>query len=833
MTAQNDRVVVNGLERRIGDPEDSRLLEWLREGLGLTGTKYGCGEAACGACSVLIDGQLARACVVPLEEVRGRSVTTIEGIAPDGKLHPVQQAFLDTGAMQCGFCTPGMVVAAVALLDAQPHPSDEDCARWMAPNLCRCCAYPRIMAAIQSVAAGRERDVLNLPVAVGDRTPADRPRSPWDLVDVDRRDYFDVLGAGLVVVSLPPPSAPGTWSPTGGAWMHIAAGGAVTAFTGKVEVGQGTRRALCLVVAEELGVPLAQVELIMGDTDLCPFDVGTFGSRSMPTAAPDLRRAAAAARIVLDRHGPVPAGSQRLEIVAADQTLESGPSARASGVIDCRGDPAAVTGAKRFVSDLRPPGMQHGAVLRPPRLGARLRSVDASKARALPGVTVVIENEFVGVVASTPGAVRRAVCALEAEWDLEDGADEAHLGPYLRSHPVGVEGWGGNFARDDGDVDRALAVASVRSSHTYTTAYIAHAPLETRVALAQWDADRLTVWTGTQQPFSVRRALAEALTLDETDVRVIVPDTGGGFGGKHEPDVAIATARLARAAGHPVIVQWTREEEFTWAYFRPAAVIDVTVGATSDGDITAWDFGDINAGSAGIDVPYHVPNRRLRFQPAQSPLRQGAYRALAATANNFARECAIDELAFELRLDPLDFRLRNLRDERLAVVLRAAAGRFGWAEPPDSGCGIGLAVGVEKGGRVATCVLVKVDDVRVDVLRIVTAFECGAIVDRDNLTNQIEGATIMGMGGALYEAVHFDGGHILNPTFTQYRVPRFSDIPPIEVVLIDRPDLPSAGAGETPMIAIAPALANAIFDASGRRIRSLPLLDTSTAERAL
>ena len=224
-------------------------------------------------------------------------------------------------------------------------------------------------------------------------------------------------------------------------------------------------------------------------------------------------------------------------------------------------------------------------------------------------------------------------------------------------------------------------------------------------------------------------------------------------------------------------------------------------------------------------MPYTVPNRRIRFQPAASPLRQGAYRALAASANNFARECTIDELAHAVRLDPLEFRLRNLRDDRLATVAQAAATQFGWphvdAEP---GVGAGVAIGMEKNGRVATCALVQVDGDQLDVLRVVTAFDCGAVIDPDNLRNQIEGATVMGIGGALFESVHFGDGHIRNPRFSDYRVPRFADTPPIEVVLVDHPELPPAGGGETPIMAIAPAIANAIFAATGRRSRALPLL---------
>jgi isoquinoline 1-oxidoreductase len=357
--------------------------------------------------------------------------------------------------------------------------------------------------------------------------------------------------------------------------------------------------------------------------------------------------------------------------------------------------------------------------------------------------------------------------------------------------------------------------------------------METRVAVAAWSGGRATVWTATQRPFGTRAALADALAVEEAAVRVVVPDSGTGFGGKHEPDVAIAAARLARSAGAPVKVHWTREEEFTHAYFRPAAVVDVRAGATSDGDLTAWEFLNVNSGAAGIGTPYDIPSQRVRFQPAASPLRQGSYHALAATANNFARESAIDELAHELRVDAKAFRLQHLGDERLATVLEHAAAEFGWDDRPrEPGYGSGLAVGSEKGGRIATCVLVHVDAEQLRILRVVSAFECGAIVHPANLRNQVTGATIMGLGGALFEAVRFDDAGILNPRFSEYRVPRFTDIPPIDVVLVDRPDLPSAGAGETPIIAIAPALANALFDATGRRVRALPLLAHDPARLA-
>jgi isoquinoline 1-oxidoreductase len=376
-------------------------------------------------------------------------------------------------------------------------------------------------------------------------------------------------------------------------------------------------------------------------------------------------------------------------------------------------------------------------------------------------------------------------------------------------------------------VEAGLAAAATKLEATYTVAYIAHVPLEPRAAVAEWQDGRLTVWTGTQRPFGVRTELAEALRLPEDKVRVIVPDTGSGYGGKHTGEAAIEAARLAKAAGRPVKVVWTREEEFTWAYFRPAGVIDVRSGAGADGKLTAWEFHNYNSGASGIRTPYDVPNQKIEFHATRYPLRQGSYRGLAATANHFARESHMDELAHALGQDALDFRLKNLTDARLRAVLQAAAETFGWGKTkatPERG--FGLAGGVEKGGYVATCAEVTIarPSGEVRVARAVTAFECGAIVNPDHLKNQVEGSVLMGLGGALFEAVRFDAGEVANPKLSLYRVPRFSDAPVLETVLLDRKDLPSAGAGETPIIGLAPAVAGALFAATGARRRSLPLV---------
>ncbi len=861
--------VVNTKTCEISCPEAS-LLAFLRSELGLTGVKEGCGEGSCGACTVLVDGRPVLACRLRAAEVAGRSVTTIEGLAGSAgePLHPVQRALIAERASQCGYCTPGIALRAAALLAAHPGPGDEQIAMALDPCLCRCGCYPRIVRAVRAAALARGEDESEgMPVAartaLSARYALPRPARPWDMSAPGERDWFGVLGHGLVVVW--PPSAAGTWPRSGGAWLHVAASGTVTAFTGKVDLGQDNQTAFRLLVAEELAVDPADVRLVQGDTDLCPYDAGTFGSRSVPDAGEALRRAAAGAREALVAlaaprlggpraylraeqgsvvcglagvrlpYGALLAGTQRVEVLAKEPPLTSPSDWTTAGRPYATPRADVVTGARRFTSDLRRPGLRHGAVFRPPALGAVLRSVDTAAAEAMPGVTVVRDGEFVGVTAGDPSTARRAVAAIRAEWD-EPPPGPADLEAYLRNHPVDGEGWQRAVSTQAGDPDTALTAAAIGVQATYTTAYLAHVPLETRAAVAEWEDGRLTVWTGTNVPFAVRARLSRTLGISEAAIRVIVPPVGGGFGGKHG-DEAIEAARLARGAGRPVMVHWNRAEEFQQGFLRPMAVIDVRAGLDVAGSITAWDFLDINAGANGFAFPYAVPNRRLRYQPAASPHAQGPYRALAATANTFARESHIDALAYAAGADPLGFRLRHLDDARLAAVLEAAAGRFGWCpgwQPAGRPAwregqwvwrGVGLAIGLEKGGRVATCAEALADVAgQVRVTRIVTAYECGAVVNPDTVVSQIEGGMVMALGGALFESVTFAHGRVARQSLSGYRVPRFTDVPELDVVLLDRPDLPSAGAGETPLIAVAPAIANAIFAATGRRLRSLPLL---------
>jgi nicotinate dehydrogenase subunit B len=693
--------------------------------------------------------------------------------------------------------------------------------------------------------------------------------APFHQFELVRRDFFKILGAGIAVFAIAKDAlavqetAPGHRSfhneelPKDiNAWLHVGEDGSITGFTGKAEIGQNIRTALAQTIADELRVPFENVRMVTADTALTPFDAGTFGSRTTPTITPQLRRVAAAARDLLvgvaaKEWNVAPAG-----LVAADAKVSDPASGRslkyaelARGKTLARNLPAEdpitpatqwtiagkaipkadarafVTGKHQYTSDLRPAGMLYGRVLRPPSFGATLTSCDDSAAKVMTGVVVVHDGDFVGVAAPSAHEAQRALDTIHAQWKEVPQISNKELFSYLKQNAAAKSE--DRFRKQKGSVEEGLASAAHRLDATYTVAYIAHAPLEPRAAVAQWADGKLTVWTGTQRPFANRDELAEVFHLPESSVRVIVPDTGSAYGGKHTSDAALEAARLARAAGRPVKVVWTREEEFTWAYFRPAGVIEVKSGIASDGTLNGWDFHNYHSGMSGIETSYDVANQRTEYHQVPLILRSGSYRGLAATANHFARETHMDALANAAKMDPLEFRMKNLSNARMRAVLEAATKSFGWPrKKTQEGQGFGIACGDEKGSYVATCAEIAVDKTSraVRVVRLVEAFECGAIVNPDGLRNQVVGAMIQGLGGALFEAVEFENGRIKNPHFASYRVPRFRDVPEIEAVLLDRKDIPSAGAGETPIVAVAPAIGNAIFDATGIRLNSLPMV---------
>jgi nicotinate dehydrogenase subunit B len=694
---------------------------------------------------------------------------------------------------------------------------------------------------------GHPGDVVN-PEQVLDIEPEryELREGPAYAFELERRAFLRVLGGGLVIAAALPrvadvvvEAAQGRAEPAElAAWLHIGEDGRVTAYTGKTELGQNIRTSLAQAVADELRIPLDAVSMVMADTDLVPFDAGTFGSRTTPIMSRTLSRAAATAREMLvdqaaarwqvDRatlsvrdgrviasggpggqsagYGELTKGQKLSGVVAPEPVVTPVERWTLRGTAPKKVDGRAfVTGAHEFVPDINRPNMLTGAIVRPDAIGATPGAVDDEGVKAIDGARVVRDGDFIGVVAPTERAARRAAAAVKVEWRHTAG-QPSHETVYEHLKKTAGRSQSPQTA---GDTTRALASAARTFEASYRIPYIAHVPLEPRAAVAEWADGKLTVWTGTQRPFGVRSELAQAFRIPEERVRVIVPDFGSAYGGKHSGETAVEAARLAQAVGRPVKLVWTRAEEFTWAYFRPAGVIDIRAGVDGDGRLTAWEFDNWNSGAAGIRTPYAVPNQCVRFHASDSPLRQGSYRALAATANHYAREMHMDEVARGLGVDAVEFRLRHLEDERMRAVLEAAAKQAGWPKPTAEGRALGIACGTEKGSYVATAAELSTSADGYRVERLVVAFECGAIVHPDGLRNQVEGCVVQGLGGAVAEAIEFRDGRILNGSMQAYPVPRFKDVPALDIVLLDRKDLPSAGAGETPIVCVAPAIGSA------------------------
>lgn len=642
-------------------------------------------------------------------------------------------------------------------------------------------------------------------------------------------------------------------------WLLIKPDGSATAYAGKVEYGQGIRSGFAMAVADELRLSLTDVDVVLGDTDQVPWDMGTFGSQSTGIVGLHLRKAAATAREallelaaerldlptselscrdggVISRsdpnkylsYGELVAGKRLRREIADEPALTPAEAFAIMGRPTQRVDAVdRVTGRARYSQDILVPEMLFARLIRPPSFGARLIEVDASVAEGMPGVVQAVrEDDLLAVLAETDEQAEEAAQTVEARWE-EEPEQPSHLDmPNLLVHSRR----NATKVQEIGALEDGFRQADGVLEAMYYAPYVTNAPMEPRAAVAEWKEGRLTVWAGTQRPFGMRTELAQHFGVAETDVRVIAPEIGGGFGAKSYYPAGLEAARLAKAAGRPVRVAYTRAEDTAWGSFRPAALIEVKSGFKEDGTIVAWEFNAYHAGERapvarrGSETPYNTPNAAVTVSCADSPLRVGSYRSLGGAVNNFARESHIDEIAHAVGVDPVELRLRNLTHARHRRALELAAERFGWAPATSrSSRGAGAAIGVDVGSYAAICVQADVQDAEVKVQRVVATLDCGLTVNPEGARNQVEGSIIMGMGTTLYEAIDFRGGNVLNAGFDRYRVPRIGDAPSIEVLLAGDADEPSTGAGEPAIVPVAAAIANAVFDRTGDRIRELPI----------
>ncbi len=686
---------------------------------------------------------------------------------------------------------------------------------------------------------------------------------------IDRRQFLKLVGSGILVTFfvgdlavLDADAQRRDYPADFNAYLRIGADGRVTVWSGKVEMGQGVITSLAQMAAEELGVALEAIDMVLGDTQLCPWDMGTFGSMSTRFFGPALRGAAAEARAVLlelasahlqapvaklrvadgavflasDPHTRVTfgqlAGGRRIE-----RHLAGKPALRSFAEFTVSGQPARrrdgfakVTGTAKYAGDMRLPGMFYARLLRPPAHDATLKSVDTSGAGKLPGVIVVNQGGLVAVLHADPEVAARALDAIKATFDVPPATVDTdtifdHL---LRVAPPPEE------HERRGNPAAGEKAAATLFEHRYENGYGAHAPMETHTALASVEGDKVTVWTSTQTPFPNQQQVAQALGIAPEKVHVITPFVGGGFGGKSGAGLqAVEAARLAKIVGRPVQVAWTRAEEFFYDAFRPAAVVKIKSGIDGGGRIVLWDHRVYWAGSRSAEQFYDVPNSAVltygqwgRDAAGAHPFATGPWRAPGANLNVFARESQIDIMAASAKADPLEFRLANTSDPRMRSVLRAAAERFGWRKSPaGAGRGQGIGCGIDAGAYVALAAEVAVDKGTgsVAVKRIVCAQDMGQVINPDGARMQMEGCVTMGLGYALSETLRFKGGDVLVHNFNAYEIPRFSGLPAIEAILVKNDALTPQGGGEPAIVPVGAAIANAICDATGARLFQMPM----------
>ena len=687
-----------------------------------------------------------------------------------------------------------------------------------------------------------------------------------------RRDFFRIVGGGLYVffnIATPDNlfgaegeqqrrSLPSDFN----AFLHIAENGEVSCFTGKIEMGQGIITSLPQMLADELDVSTDQIKMVMGDTLLCPWDAGTFGSLTTRAFSPFMRKAAAEARAVLLGMAAEKLNSEVKELAIKDGIvfIKDKPNKKVSygeltkgkkiekyleikpdfkdyqefknmGKSFLHRDSAIkVRGEAKYSADLRFPGMLYAKVVRPPSHGAKLTAADTSEAEKQNGVQVVREGDFIAVLHENPEKAEQALRLVKAEYSFnEKKVDEKTIFQYLLdSNPKGTEN------KSQGDLSTGKELSTEIIQNEFYDGYVAHATMEPHAAVAVYENEKLTAWISTQTPFPAQESISRELGIPLENVRVIVPFIGGGFGGKSPHRQGVEAARLAKLTGKPVMIAWDRKEEFFFDTFRPAAVVKITSGMDKSGNMLLWDYRQYFAGARGSDTIYDVPHQKTTSYAANDvhPFGTGAWRAPANNTNTFARESQIDIMASKAGIDPIEFRLKNLKDPRMIAVLEALKEKTNWkpAKSP-SGRGYGIACGFDAGTYVAHLAEVKVDKKtgHVQVLRVVCAQEMGYCVNPEGTQIQLEGCITMGLGYALTEDIEFTGGNIKTENFGTYEIPKFSWVPEIEGIILDRNEPPQGG-GEPAIICMGGVIANAIFDATGARLYQMPMIPERVLE---
>jgi nicotinate dehydrogenase subunit B len=694
---------------------------------------------------------------------------------------------------------------------------------------------------------------------------------------VDRRQFIKVLGGGIFIFmmigKMPARAQEGTgansWRPPlpddFNAFLRIGEDGRVSCFTGKIEMGQGIVTSLAQMLADELDVVLEDVDMVMGDTDLCPWDMGTFGSMSTRFFGPGLREAGAEGRQVLlelaaekwdkpvdqllTEEGRIYLKGDRKENISyAELTKGKKIARKASGKVPVKTPDKfkiigtsvtredayeKVTGKAQFAADIQLPGMLYARILRPPAHGAKRTALDTSGAKKIAGVQIIEDGDLVAVLHKYPDVAEQALAEIKAQFDVaESKLNEETIFDHLLN--VAPEG---ESLETKGSIDKAKSKADKVFDTSYLDGYKSHAPMEPHAAVVQIEGDKATVWPSSQTPFRAKTQVAEAIGFKPENVHIISPFLGGGFGGKSNNRQVIEAARLAKLSGKPIQVAWTREEEFFYDTFRPAAVVKISSGLDKNKHIAFWDYHVYFAGERGAQHFYDIPNSSTQSHgsgwgggPGTHPFATGAWRAPANNTNTFARESQMDIMAAAAGIDPLEFRLQHLKDKKMIGLLEEAAKNFDWQkDKAPSARGFGVACGKDAGSSVAAMAEVEVDKKsgEVRVKRVVCTQNMGLVVNPQGATIQMESCITMGLGYALAEDITFRGGAVLDQNFDTYQIPRFSWVPEIKTIIVEAPNEPPQGGGEPAIVLMGALIANAIYDAVGVRMMQLPM----TADR--
>ena len=689
-----------------------------------------------------------------------------------------------------------------------------------------------------------------------------------------RREFLKTLGGGIIIVfSIGNYSCLFRKSDSSqqeeedlNAYLRIGEDGRVSLFTGKIEMGQGPITSLAQMLADELDVAYESIDMIMGDTELCPYDAGTWGSMTIRFFGPPLRAAGAEARAILMQMAaerlklPVDQlmvkngviwdkNNEKSRITYAELTkgkkiiskLEEKPPVKDPSDFQVMGKSyprrdayEKVTGKAKYAGDIQLPGMLYAKILRPPAHGAKLIGIDLSAAETMEGVVVIREDDFIAVLHEIPDVAEEALAKIKAEFEFEPSTvtNETIFEHLLNS--VGSS----NEADSAGDLEEGRRLSDTIIESEFHDGYCAHAPIETHTATAVMEGNKLKIWASTQTPFGAREEVASALNMDIKNVRLMQIFTGGAYGGKIAGPQVVEAARLAKLTKKPVQLVYSRSEEFFYDTFHPAGVVKITSGLTKSGKIAFWDYGVYFSGTRGSEPIYDIPHYKIMdYGSAESGpdahfFATGPWRAPNSNTNTWARESQIDIMAARAGIDPVEFRLMNLKDERMIGVLKTAAEKFGWTPVKGpSGRGWGVTLGTDVGTHVALIVEIRIDkrDGKIQVVRGVCVQDMGFAINPRGAIQQAEGGVVMGLGYALSEDVEYEGGKILTRNFDSYNITRFSWTPEIEVLLIDTEKLPPQGGGEPSIISVGGAIANAIFDATGTRMFHLQM----TPERVL